>query len=378
MAGSCSSNKLNGCAVCAPSLVLFQLSASTSQDMVGKGCLNGDNPSPKKVYFSESSNASFNYNASDNIIDLSITDVASYNYNENITCFIDPYGAIIFTSTLSSSNSYNDFYSDEGDPGHTSAGSISCSKAERKSSCDSEPSTQCSLGGNCELNPEQGCPGDPEGWNCLQEECNESLSCTSRTRSGSVNESVSGGGPNGNLFAQSNGTYSFQRTLSSTKSLSYFYGLCLSSVSTKIGILTNNESQNCAGTKCGEGKDACWGGAACFGISDDNLSDPNATSTIAQKLKFKIGTAKEGFSKKYTSVSGKVKFYYGGTGEKTPCCNEDFDGTVVKEAGYSISSASTFKNDYLASDAGDFDNSNQGLVGQTICSCYTIDNVSFI
>jgi len=162
MAGSCSSNKLNGCAVCAPSLVLFQLSASTSQGMVGKGCLNGDNPSPKKVYFSESSNASFNYNASDNIIDLSITDVASYNYNENITCFIDPYGAIIFTSTLSSSNSYNDFYSDEVDPGHTSAGSISCSKAERKSSCDSEPSTQCSLGGNCELNPAQGCPGDPE------------------------------------------------------------------------------------------------------------------------------------------------------------------------------------------------------------------------
>jgi hypothetical protein len=168
-------------------------------------------------------------------------------------------------------------------------------------------------------------------------------------------------------------------SINDKRDLSFFYNLCQSSVSTKIGILEANQPQNCDGTTCGEGKDACWGGGGCFGISDNNLDDPNAASTTAQKLKFKIATIKEGFDKKYKSVSGKVKFYYGGTDGKTPCCDDDFDGTVVKEAGYSISSgSSTFKNDYLASDAGDFDNNDQTHVGETICPCITIDNVSLI
>ena len=374
MPGSCSSNVLNGCAACGPSLFLFQLSASTSQGMVGKGCLNGDNPSPKKVYFSESSNASFNYNGSDNIIDLSVNDTASYAYTENITCFSDPYGVIICTSTLSSNNSYSDNYSDKNGGSSSSSGSINCSKAPRKSSCEPDPETKCYLGGDCAKNPEFGCPGGPEGWNCLQETCNDSLSCTSHTRNGSESSFIS----NEFYYAQGSGSYSFQRTISSTKNLSYFYDLCQSSVSVKINILKNNEPQNCAGTTCGGGKDDCWGSAGCFGIADNNLDDPNASSTTAQKLKFKIGTIKEGFDKKYKSVSGKVKFYYGGEEDTNPCCNSDFSGTVVKEAGYSISAGETFKNDYLASDAGDFDNSNQSLVGETICPCVTVDDVSFI
>jgi hypothetical protein len=378
MAESCSSNIPNGCQVCGPGLVLFQLSASTSQNMVGKGCLNGDNPSPKKVYFSESSNASFNYNGSDNIIDLSVNDTASYVYTENITCFIDVYGVIICTSTLSSNNSYSDNYHDKYN-GSSSAGSINCSKAPRKSSCEPDPETKCYLGGDCAKNPEFGCPDGPEGWNCLQETCNDSLSCTSHTRSGSESSSIS----NQFYYAQGSGSYSFRRTISSTKNLSYFYDLCKSSVSTKISILTNNKPQNCAKTKCGDGgKDDCWGGAACFGIVDNNLDDPNATSTTSQKLKFKIGILKKEFNEEYKSVSGKIKFYIQSEKDaeegRTPCCNDDFSGTVVKEQDYSISAGETFKNDYFASDAGDFDNNDQSLVGKTINICYTIDKVSFI
>jgi hypothetical protein len=380
MPGSCSSNALNGCASCGPGLVLFQISASTSESMVGLGCLDGTNPSPKKVYFSKSSQSNYNYNASDNVIDLSTNESFNNSYSENITCFSDKYGIIICTSTISSNASDSGFYKDRYSQGTSFGGSISCSKAARKSSCEAEPETQCKLGGDCAKNPEMGCPGSDSG-TCPIEDCNESISCTSHTVNGEESNSIQGGPFN--LWAKDNATYNFQAKVASEKDLSFFYGLCQSSVSTKIGLLEANQPQNCAGTTCGEGKDACWGAAGgCFGISDNNLDDPDASSTTAQKLKFKIATIKEGFDETYKSVSGKVKFYIPTEQDieegRTPCCNDDFSGTVVKETGYSISAGSTFKNDYLASNAGDFDNSNQSYVGQSICPCITVDSVSFI
>jgi hypothetical protein len=362
MPGSCSSNTLNGCSSCGPGLVLFQLSASTSQAMVGFGCLNGDNPSPKKVYFEKSSLANNSSGASEfyeGVYSIITQSSSSCSYTENITCFSDPYGVIICTNTVSSDGSSNGFFNNLTLKDITiDAGSQKCSKKPRKSSCEPEPETICQY------------DGDPVNCACFYDNCTESISCTSRAVQGSVSEETP--------YNRLEGSYSFNEKIASEKDLQFFYGLCKSSVSTKMGILTNNKPQNCDGATCGEGKDACWGGGGCFGISDNNLDDPEANTTTSQKLKFKIGTAKEGFSKKYKSVSGKVKFYYGGTGGKTPCCDDDFDGTVVKEVGYSISAGSTFKNDYFASDAGDFDNNDQGLVGETICPCYTIDSVSFI
>ena len=68
-------------------------------------------------------------------------------------------------------------------------------------------------------------------------------------------------------------------------------------------------------------------------------------------------------------------FYYGGTNGKTPCCDDDFDGTVVKEQGYSLSTGSTFKEDYYAADGGEV--TNESLEDEQLSYCYTIDNISF-
>lgn len=368
MAVSYSSHKLNGCSICAPSLVLFSLGASTSQGKAGY--IRNAN-----YYSSTLRTVSFSlFTGSEPPCTLSgetaggggsSSESALYNYE------IDVFGNIAIYTTSSTGTTYTYWSNNPNqDASYSeSGGSVSINTVGAGTKCNP---TQTTTTSNCS-NYGEGNEGD----DCRSIDCNfmNPESCTTSTSETSETISCSITNDCG-----ANDQCTDTTTFSNLKNLSFFYGLCQSSASTKISILTNNEPQNCAGTKCGAGgKDDCWGSGGCFGITNNGLSDPNAISTTAQKLKFKIGTAKEGFSKKYNSVSGKVKFYYGGTGGKTPCCNEDFDGTVVKEAGYSISAGSTtFKNDYLASDAGDFDNSNQGLVGQTICSCFTVDNVSFI
>jgi len=381
MPGSCSSNTLNGCASCGPtSFYLFYLDASTSKTIEGFGCLDGSPTSPTKRYLSKSSSANQSVNESRNddgptqTYNLSISESSS----ENITCLVDSYGVIIYTSASSSSYSANGS-SSEGPYKNSGSGSSSCTKVARKSSCDPEPPTICDENlDNCD-----GSPGFCQAYTCLangvddnQTPCIVSESCTEFKRNGTVEE----------YFSQGESYYNYknsstdQAALAAPQTMSDLYGICNSSVDKKVDILKDNKSQDCNGTTCGEGKDACWQlySAPYFFIADNGLSNPDAISTTAQKLKFKIATIKEGFDKTYKSVSGTVKFYYGGTGGKTPCCNDDFDGTVLKEAGYSISAGSTFKNILLASDAGDLDNNDQSAVGQAIYICSTVDSLSFI
>jgi hypothetical protein len=371
MPGSCSSDSLNGCAACAPGLVLFSIEASISQSKVGhvRDSNYYANSSRKLNYFyftgkippctlsgeSGGGNGSFN-------------STAIYIYE------IDAFGNIAIYITGSYDASYiNTTDNPNQDPCcFQNGGSGSSNTVGAKNKCNPTQTTtteSCSNYG--EGNESDICPYpgvtmndcsslDPQDCTSSSSETNETLTCGYTLPCGATTQCTD------------------STTYSSLRDLQFFYGLAQSSAGKKADILKDNKPQNCAGSTCGEGKDACWGGGGCFGISDNNLDDPEANTTTSQKLKFKIGTAKEGFDKTYKSVSGKVKFYYGGTGGKTPCCDDDFDGTVVKEVGYSISAGSTFKNDFLASDAGDFDNNDQSLVGETICPCYTIDSVSFI
>lgn len=362
MPGSCSSKTLNGCSSCVPDLVLFALSASTTQGMAGHF-------HEGKYYarFSSNFNRSFYYanvSEEDNCIgdptkaggSSSMKNEAIYNY------MVDRFGNIVIYVTGSGSSGHTGWMAvccAEGDPyspylwlssGHDyqlktfSAGTI-CDpgKTETTETCNiSDPDdvgVQCA-GTGCEFEPFEG-------------DCGRFLRCKD------------------------------DQSYTDQKNLQFFNSLAQSSVSQKIDILTNNESSDCHGAKCGNlQKDDCWGGGGCFTISDNNLDDPEANMTTSQKLKFKIGIEKEGFDETYKSISGKVKFYIPSEQdieeERTPCCNDDFSGTVVKEAGYSISADLTFKNDYLASDAGDFDNNDQSHAGEAICPCYTIDSISFV
>jgi hypothetical protein len=172
--------------------------------------------------------------------------------------------------------------------------------------------------------------------------------------------------------------------LSSSKDLSFFYSITLESVDRKIAVLEQNLPQNSNGDICGDGNiDNCWSPTVDFSILNNNLSDPNASTTTGQKLKFKISFDKKTMKKKYKNISGKVYFYYGGSGD-TPCCTncgtpECFTGTIVKEAHYSLSADSAvFKETLVSEDVTDFDNSNQNLLGETIKICYKVENIDFM
>lgn len=352
MPGSCSSNTPNGCGSCGPGLVLFVIAATTSQAMAGHLY--------ESVYYKNfnrnlSTSAYYNglnieYDCTGDPIVMrnsgSISESSIYNY------VVDQFGNIVIyvTGTSNSSLISSQQNTPEEDPyyldGTTTAATVSA-----KDKCDPArtiTTQDCKTRENIGF---QGCIGIAD--------------CTGPSVEGDCGR-----------YYRCEDTPKY----SSPVDLQFIYSsLCEPSATTKIGILTDNQSQNCDGAKCGDGgKDDCWGDASSFLIADNNLDDPEANTTTSQKLKFKIGTLKEGFDKTYKSVSGTVKFYYGGEGGKTPCCDDDFDGTVVKETGYSISAGSEFKSDYLASDAGDFDNNDQSHVGETIDICYTVDNVSFI
>jgi hypothetical protein len=376
MPGSCSSNGINGCASCAPSLTLWVIEATSSESLEGYSCFDGSVESPVVKYqtYSENSSYSYHYDVVDAPDHDSYEDYSnSYNYTYSIIKFVDEYGNIISTNKYISKYNYSLYYLDS--PYFYNFftqvnGTIETNKAAKSQNDpfgpEPEPitTTSRSVSGLCsEEDPDQ-CPNDsgppptlPAGTPTSETE-SENIACkTSEYSIMRENPFI--------LVDSSNDLYTEKKTISVPKSLSDINSLTTSSASKKMRILEDN--------------DESWQqSAGYFSIIDNNLNDPEALSTTSQLLKFKISAIKEGFDKKYKSISGTVKFYYGGTEGKTPCCNDDFDGTVVKQAGYSISAGSTFKNGYLASDAGDFNNDDQSLVGQTINICYIIDSVSFI
>ena len=355
MPGSCSSNTLNGCANCAPIIFhLFYFEVSTSQAMAGHlyESVYYKNFNRKLTSGLYTNGLNVEYDCTGDPIVIrgsgSISQSSIYNYE------VDEFGniAIYVTGTSNSSLTGSQQNTPEENPYYLN-GTTNTVTFSTKNKCDSDATETTQ---DCTKSDNIGYQG----------ECVGVADCTGPSAEGDC----------GRYYrCKDDSKYT------SPIDLEFIHGLCESSVGTKIGILTNNRSQNCNGSKCGSGnKDDCWGfyTADYFFLNDNNLDDPNANSTNFQKLKFKMATIKEGFDKTYKSVSGKLKFYYGGTGGKTPCCNDDFDGTVLKEAGYSISAGSTFKNDYLASDAGDIDNSDQSAVGEAIYICSTVDSVSFI
>lgn len=374
MPGSCSSNTPNGCASCGPGLVLFVIAAATSQSKAG-------HVRDSNYYAALVRSLNYSY-FTGKIAPCTLSGEsgagrgsfrarATYNYE------IDAFGNIAIYVT----GSHDASYTNTGDNPNQdpccfqNGGSGSSDTVSVKNKCNPTQTTtteSCSNYG--EGNESDICPYpgttmtdcsslDPQDCTFSSSETDETLTCGYTLECGATTQCTD------------------STTYNNLKDLQSFYNLCQSSASTKIGILTDNQSQDCNGSKCGDGdKDDCWElyTGPYFFLNDNNLDDPNANSTNSQKLKFKMATIKEGFDKTYKSVSGTVKFYYGGTGGKNPCCNDDFDGTVVKETGYSISAGSEFKNDYLASDAGDIDNSDQSAVGEAIYICSTIDSVSFM
>lgn len=392
MSNSCSSDIPNGCAGCGPSLSLWRISSQESLNKTehGYACLN--NSAPKRYLSSDANYIQQFSSNSDCQKDTGNNRTGSYTRLYKF--YVSQYGDILAYETTTFNYTDNLL---QVDPCICYRGTLQASQrttTDARFSCNNgNPFMQSFSESSCPFNDNWGYSGSPgecgddySGYSNNTDYCigqmiypgaEDATSCTQSENEESTTNRCCG--PFGSCHIRCNDSLKTQVTLSDEITLSKLFNICNRATSIKIDNYKINLAYSCNGTKCGAGKkDDCWDGAGSFSITDNNLDDPNADSTTAQKLKFKIAALKEGFEKIYQRISGKVAFYYGGTDGKTPCCNADFDGVVVKEAGFSISAgSSTFKDDYFAIDCGEFDNSDQTLVGQTINICYTVDNISF-
>jgi hypothetical protein len=414
---SCSSDTLNGCSSCSPNLTLWAISSSSNigaelgysaYDGSGKKyttqainsystCTTtwsgwtwvGNFPDLERYYYygNFSSNESGAVTSTYNYfideygeiyiwIDSNANGNSSgndYDPGEFVICY--PTGQGRATSTTSykagGSSKSKGYLSGCGDDGRLiiqTSNETNCSSSYQSSVKNSSTNPNCPKGTDSGTGTDCGIPSfsvtDP------------SPSATVKSQKGNTREVY--GCPSVWLYDKTctaNCSVDKKAVLSTEITPQFLYGKNQQVVNKKISLLENNNEQNCAGAKCGDGKkDDCWGGAGGFNL-------PSKDTGVAVKLKFKIGALKEDFKKTYKSVSGKVNFYIPSEQDteegRTPCCNDDFSGTVFKESGYSISSgSSTFKDDYLAVDCGDADNGSVSE-SKSISICFTVDDVSF-
>lgn len=230
--------------------------------------------------------------------------------------------------------------------------------------------TLCYYGGQFEEPP--GCPPPypPPCWAGLSipSPCNPEAACP--VRKCSTNETGFYYGDMGRATTTTSNTETYSEPIDDNVLL----GLASGSVSKKIRIFENNESQNCDGDKCGTGeKDDCWSTGS-FGI----VEKPSVC-----RAKYKVYVEKEPFKKSYKSISGQLILYIPSEQDieqgRTPCCNDDFSGTILQTNGFSINGSQTFKKDYVSSDAGNSDSSSfQNHIGEGVGICIKITAVSFL
>jgi len=407
MPGSCSSNIPNGCAGCGPALTLWVISSSSSLSALGHSAYDGSG----KKYMSETISSSsgckmtsvgftyygtiddlkkfYYYGNSSSKESGAVTNI--YNY------YIDKYGDIYIWMDINMNGNSSSSSTDTGEvticyptgQGRTTSkgSSVAGGTYTRKGSADEcsvvlDDKTNCSSSYQSSIAVASTNPNCPQGSDSGNgTDCgfpsfsvnDPNPSATRKSENGSTN-SVEGC-PSSWLFDKTCTTdcsVNKQANLSTEITPEFLYGKNKSIVQTKLSLLEKNEEQNCDGAKCGDGKkDDCWGYApGSFYLNGKNTG--NST-----KLKFKISALKEELQKKYKSVSGKIYFYYEGD-DKTPCCNDDFGGTILKQLSYSVSTGSSeFKDDYLAVDCGDVDNGSLSE-NKYISICVTIDSVSFL
>jgi hypothetical protein len=366
MAGSCSSSALNGCLNCGPGLALFSVSASA----------NVPTPPACPEYLNESYSGSKSYNGSTTYACNPpfafgpCSYVGSYNASTSastVTTVTESEGlttiTTIYSFTSSTQGSTNDTCANRNpvpDSIFDCTNTESSTSITKIDSCGNSTSSYSSTYNPC---LEGGFVVDWVGgcYNTDGSTCETNTTCDKVTVKSTK-------GP-GTTFCKSYGMGIMQSQRVKTNEKEYDKPESI--VDKQISKLKTNNLP--AGCNCGEGKDACWGAFSSFTIA-------NPTVTIS-KAALKIGVIKEGFNKEYKSVGGTVKFYIPSSEDveedRTPCCSDDFSGTVVKEVGYSLGGSDFKEGAFLATDIGELSNTS-GPVGGIVVACITIDDVSFI
>ena len=430
MAETCSSNNSNGCSACGPSLSVWSIVESATPPVQGFGCLNGDPLEDQfEVYkskFTEMTESSTSSNDSSNFWDhhkFNSSSNSSINSSQIYEYIISPYGSILVGLRSSSNSRYQaagggggSVTPFEGGPvvycGLFSLNASNTNYFNRtlQIACDSDTGNEYLINidsgesrtinagcggwcfrGQCSPDCDTACqdPGiynestDPGSFTSASAEivsCTEAISSIQSDNSSQIAACMENCPPSccnvdyldGQRMTATSSDSNASMSLSGLTNKDFFYGLAKQSVDTKTGISKENKPRNCKEDLCGSGgKDDCWG-------TGGNLYLPSKPTAI--KALIKIAAPKEEFDKEYKSVSGKGIFYIPSEEDieegRTPCCNDDFSGTVVKEQGYGISAGPTFKEDYYAADGGEV--TNESLEDEQLSYCYTIDNISFL
>ena len=132
---------------------------------------------------------------------------------------------------------------------------------------------------------------------------------------------------------------------------------------------------------CGSGRvDDCWSIISGIGFSAPDVQELYCTGSNYQ-IALKIAISSEDFIEKgYAYIKGKVILYSGGTGGKTPCCNDDFDGTPLGEYTFTLNGENNFNPNNIklnAQDLGEL-NSADYFENMSISICITITEIQFL
>jgi hypothetical protein len=372
MPGSCSSSSLNGCAACAPGLALF--SVGHSANFPAPGC---------PTYLNSTLNGSANGNVVEKYpeVGLVVTANASSSTNTSTVVVIkeNEDGSTTTTTTIQGNSRGKGLIKSPGifstdrtsiQSGLTITKTDSCGNTTIiTDEYNASTTVITDTGSGPSTVVTEGLFVDYVGSACIEGgeytivTCNSTSDCEGEKMTSTASTSY-GDGAGYNTNGQ--GSKSFIQTYSNEAPSNEPEPIVNKQISK---LKTNNFGAAC---KCGEGrKDDCWGAFGSF-----TFADPTVTIS---KAALKIGVIKEGFNKKYQSVGGTVKFYIPSEQDieegRTPCCNDDFSGTVVTSKGFSLGGSSFKEGAYLATDIGQL---STGPIGQTVVACIEITSVSFI
>jgi hypothetical protein len=171
-----------------------------------------------------------------------------------------------------------------------------------------------------------------------------------------------------NFFYNETGNGGTKIDISQEKKISYFQDLAQQSVDKKIIKQSFFK----------------WGVIGFNLRVDPPKLDPNSTTTIKQRLKFKVGAYKDDL-KKYKNISGKVYLYAGGAEDApVPCdcgANGAYSGTILQTSSYTLSPGGE-EVDGLELSSSEIEFSNvsvpNNLDSAELGACFTVDSLEFL
>ena len=339
MPGSCSSSG-GQCAGCAPTIQLVGVSAgSVAIGDFGIAC--GDERYQMSTYRMKGGEmlhhwwgSTYNGGYSSNLTSTVKYGVDKYGNFYALTVSNGITTNILSFTSVGENDSYTLSYDGSSKTQETFNENGPCGPTvESDSSCETTSSYGYDLPTDCPCTGPYSHPCGPFG--ALK---STNSSCASSTTIWSSNELINPYGEDG--YYES---YTADTTLTETKSgpidqEAVRLRLGEVSASTRLKIRKNNQDQDCEGTKCGEGKYACWAGAGIFVPS---------TSPLVNKLNLGVVVTKKLFET-YASVGGDIKLHIpvpwdeeSGNPEPNNCpCDPNYEGQMLGSFGFSVSSGS--------------------------------------